>query len=132
MIDWSNIKHFKPAEFACKCGMCDSDGTEMDEEFVRSLDQLRERMKTPFVITSGFRCPAYNVMVSTTGPDGPHTTGHAADVQLSGPLAFHLLRQCVLGGWMTGIGLHQKGPHNKRFIHLDDLGTDNRPWVWTY
>ena len=134
MITWDTIKHFKPDEFACRCGNCGSTGDEMNMTFIFALDQLRERQDSPMIITSGYRCPAYNTMISSTGFDGPHTTGRAADVGVSGERAFHLVQQCSLGGWMRGIGINQKGPHEKRFIHLDDLeGPDHpRPRVWTY
>lgn len=132
MTTWAEIKHFTPGEFACKCGQCGSDGVEMDMEFINKLDQLRERSGLPFRITSGYRCPDHNESVSSTGRDGPHTTGHAADVQLSGSNVHRVMQQACLGGWMTGIGLHQRGAHSGRFIHLDDLVAGNRPWVWTY
>lgn len=134
MITWDMIRHFDPKEFACRCDTCGSDGHEMDMNFVYALDQLRERSGRPMRITSGYRCPAYNASISTTGHDGPHTTGRAADVGVSGEPAFNLVQQCSLGGWMRGIGINQKGPHDKRFIHLDDLeGPDHpRPRVWTY
>ena len=132
--EWEQIKYFKPSEFACRCGDCDSDGSEMNFEFMRKLDQLRERYGLPLIITSGYRCPAYNARISSTGEDGPHTTGHAADVSMNGERAFHLVQQCSLGGWMSGIGINQKGAHSKRFIHLDDLKSPGhpRPRVWTY
>lgn len=134
LLDWTTVYHFKPAEFACKCGRCGSDGLEMDMNFIFALDQLRERSGNAMVITSGYRCPAYNASISVTGHDGPHTTGRAADVGISGERAFHLIMQASLGGWMTGIGLNQTGPYEKRFIHLDDLqGPDHpRPRIWTY
>lgn len=133
-LEWKKIQHFKPEEFACKCCECNGDGYFMDGDFIRKLDDLRQRMNMPMIITSGYRCPAYNSRISSTGENGPHTTGRAADIGISGDRAFHLLRQCTLGGWMSGIGINQKGPHNKRFIHLDDLnGPDHpRPRVWTY
>lgn len=135
MIDWSGeIKHFKPSEFACPCGECGSDGSEMDSLFMAKLDDLRERLGFALIVTSGYRCPAYNSVLSTTGLDGPHTTGRAADISLSGDKVHRLLTQSSLGGWFTGIGLYQKGPHLGRFVHLDDLlETDHpRPRVWTY
>lgn len=134
MITWDIIEHFKPAEFACRCGECGSTGEEMNLNFIFALDQLRERQGRPIIITSGYRCPAYNDSISTTGRNGPHTTGQAADVAVSGEDAFHLVQQCTLGGWMRGIGINQRGPFEKRFIHLDDLdGPDHpRPRIWTY
>lgn len=133
-LDWDQIEHFKPAEFACKCGDCGSDGTEMDMNFIYALEQLRERSGRAMIITSGYRCPAYNDRIASTGRDGPHTTGRAADISISGERAFHLVQQSTLGGWMTGIGINQKGPHEKRFIHLDDLnGPEHpRPRIWSY
>ena len=134
MTTWADIRHFKPAEFACRCGDCGSEGFEMDIVFISALDQLRERSGRAMIITSGYRCPAYNDRISTTGEDGPHTTGRAADVRVSGEPAFRLVQQCSLGGWMSGIGINQRGAHDKRFIHLDDLtGPDHpRPRIWTY
>ena len=134
MIEWTQVEYFKRSEFACHCGECDSTGDEMNMEFIFALDQLRERQGTAMIITSGYRCPEYNDRISTTGRNGPHTTGRAADISVSGERAFHLILQCNLGGWMKGIGINQKGPHNKRFIHLDDLEEPDhpRPRVWTY
>lgn len=130
MADWHEMRHFEPAEFKCRCGTCGSDGTEMDLGFIFKLDKLRQLAGFPFHITSGYRCPAYNQQVSTTGADGPHTTGHAADVLLMGSQVHYLLRNATWA--MTGIGLKQHGPADGRFIHLDDLDQPGRPWIWTY
>lgn len=132
-MTWDDIEYFKPSEFACRCGECGSDGNEMSLDFVNKLNALRIRVGFPLVITSGYRCPAHNTQVSTTGEDGPHTTGHAADISVMGAKAHKLLEKISFDGWFTGIGLNQKGTHAKRFIHLDDLEGDRpRPNVWTY
>ncbi len=134
MITWASIDHFKPSEFACRCGDCNSDGKEMNMNFILALEQLRIEQGSPMIITSGYRCPAYNDRIASTGRDGPHTTGRAADIGISGERAFHLIEQCSLVGWMQGIGINQKGAHEKRFIHLDDLEEPDhpRPRIWTY
>ena len=126
------MKHFRLAEFACHCGQCGSDGSEMNETFVAKLDRLRDLCDFPFFVTSGYRCPAHNQTVSTTGPNGPHTTGRAADIHVYGEKAHRLLM--LIGYKMTGIGLNQRGPYGKRFVHLDDLEAPQhpRPRVWTY
>ncbi len=129
--DWDKVRHFKPSEFACKCGACGSNGDEMDPHFITALDNLRERLGFPLIVTSGYRCPAYNQQVSTTGADGPHTTGRAVDFGISGARAHALVTETQLG--MTGIGINQKGPHEKRFIHLDNLKAPRpRPNIWSY
>jgi zinc D-Ala-D-Ala carboxypeptidase len=133
-MSWQNIIYFEPAEFACKCGECGSDGTEMALDFVETLDDLRGRLGFPLVVTSGYRCPEYNSRIASTGLDGPHTTGRAVDIKLAGPNVHRLVMQVSLGGWMSGIGLNQRGDHAGRFVHLDDLTEPDhhRPRVWTY
>lgn len=127
---WDELEFFQKKEFDCRCG-CGRN--EMDPDFLKKLDDLRRRLGFPLVVTSGYRCPDHNESVSTTGRDGPHTTGRAVDFGIMGYKAKRLLTQASLGGWMTGLGVNQKGPHNKRFIHLDDLESERtRPNVWSY
>ena len=123
--------NFSVAEMQCKCG-CET--CEMDPEFMDILQNIREDIGKPMKVTSGFRCMAHNQAVSHSGKAGPHTTGKAADIQISGHDAFDLIEIAQAHG-ITGIGLDQKGDHNRRYIHLDALENGNgrpRPWVWTY
>lgn len=107
-------KHFKHHEFSCKhCGE-----NKMEDSFVDKLDALREECGFPLRLTSAYRCPEHNMRVSTTGPDGPHTTGRAVDIAVRGPQAYRVVALAAKHGF-TGIGVHQKGA--VRFIHLDDL-----------
>ena len=126
------MQHFKYAEFACRCGNCGSNGTEMNPRFLAKLDWLRELCDFPFIVTSGYRCPDHNEAVSSTGRNGPHTTGHAADILVMGEKAHRVLM--MLGYKFTGVGIQQKGTHSKRFIHLDDLERPDhpRPNLWSY
>ena len=129
---WQALKFFKKTEFDCKCGCGRND---MQPDFMRKLDDARSRVDYPWIITSGYRCPDYNEQISSTGKTGPHTTGRAADVAVFGSKAFWLVMHMSLGGWMTGIGLKQHGPHTSRFIHVDDLPRESkrfRPTIWTY
>lgn len=122
------------------------------------MNRLRMIRNKPTALSSAFRCSVHNQAVSSTGPDGPHTTGQAADVRCAGADAREVLYAAVLvsaveaglltteqaQGWLpamlrhgfTGIGVAQKGPHGSRFIHLDDLADADtagpRPWAWTY
>lgn len=121
-------RHFTEQEFACECG-CGECG--MDAEFVSMLDQARDFYGRPMVLSSARRCSEHNNRVSSTGYFGPHTTGKAADVLCHGGDAHRLLEIAMRMGF-TGIGIAQKGPHESRFIHLDILRNEQRPWVWSY
>jgi uncharacterized protein YcbK (DUF882 family) len=96
------------------------------------LDRLREVYGKPLIVTSGYRCPQHNQRVSSTGPSGPHTTGLAVDLGVSGREAVTVLRLALSLGF-TGIGVQQKG--GGRFLHLDmvpDSHGHKRPWIWSY
>ena len=123
--------HFSKAEMTCRgTGEC-----EMDEEFMELLERIRMEYGKGMIVTSGFRAPRYNQTISPkTGGTGPHTTGRAADILVAGPDAYTLIKIAQTLG-ATGIGISQKGPHSKRYIHIDNLGTDYsgpRPYVWSY
>lgn len=132
---WKDVKgwrwaHFTAREMACK--HCDA--VKVDETFMDKMDQLRSNLGFPISISSGYRCPDHNAKVSTTGRDGPHTTGKAADPQVSGERAFKLMAEALRLGF-KGIGLSQKGPHGSRFVHVDTLENGPgcpRPTVWSY
>jgi len=130
-VKWEPTKtpSFTPAEMACKCGCGKSD---MDHAFMLKLQAVRD-VVGPLGVSSGYRCPEYNQSVSSTGLNGPHTTGKAADVRCSGNQAHAVLMQAMFRVF-TGAGVAQKGPHGSRFIHLDTLTPDEapRPWVWSY
>ena len=44
---------------------------EMDGEFMRMLQTLRDEMQGPLKFSSSFRCEDHNQMVYTTGRNGP-------------------------------------------------------------
>ena len=119
-------KNFSVDEFKCRgTGIC-----EMDPAFMEKLQLIREDYGKPLYPSSGFRAPEYNNTVSKTGFHGPHTTGHAADLLISGSEAIRLMEIALKHG-ISGIGVSQKGDHASRFLHFDDL-TENRPWTWSY
>lgn len=126
-LDWSRWPHFKASEFACRCGCGRAD---MDPDFLDKLEAARVAAGVPFVVNSGFRCPAHDAAVGTSGTPGagPHTTGHAADIAFpAGPRSRAILGGAVAAG-IDGLGLRAKGPDRGRYIHLDDLA----PRTWNY
>ncbi|MBF0098374.1 MAG: DUF882 domain-containing protein [Magnetococcales bacterium] len=123
--------HFSESELRCHCGCGRQD---MDADFLLKLEALRMAYGKPMPVSSGYRCPAHNAATSTTGENGPHTTGQAIDILVAGEDAYRLVGLAIQYGF-TGIGFSQKGPPEKRFIHLDTLTRADgypRPTVWTY
>jgi uncharacterized protein YcbK (DUF882 family) len=94
---------------------------------------MREEAQFPFIISSGYRCPAYNQQVSSSGPEGPHTKG-AADVKVYGERARRVVELAIKYGAL-GIGISQKGATASRFIHIDWAVIDARGGLkafWSY
>ena len=124
-MTWAN---FRREEFACNhCGK-----NEIDPEFIDKLQEMRTALGFPMVITSGYRCPEWNQKVSSTGPNGPHTTGRAADVFVYGFRAHDFLTK-ALELKIPGIGIKQHG--DSRFVHIDLLTSLEgfpRPTIWSY
>ena len=100
--------------------------------FANKLEGLRIAYGRPLKVTSAARCASYNVKVSASGRNGPHTTGEAVDIAIYGKEAWILLSLALSMGF-TGIGVSQKGLN--RFLHLDTLpgsAKQPRPTVWSY
>jgi len=117
-------EHFNSEEFACKC--CGV--SHMNTEFMGKLENLRQEVGVPFIITSGYRCPAHNQKVGGAVTSA-HLYGQAADIKLAGSDAARLVARAASLG-ITGLGLKQHGDYDARYVHVDtrhDTFT-----VWTY
>lgn len=118
--------YFSQDELKCKCGC----GVyKFSPATLTRLNLLREACGFPLVITSGYRCPAYN---TKRGFTQTHSTGHAVDILCDHEKAHKVLTEAARLGF-TGIGVNQKG--DGRYIHLDDLPGGPgmpRPNVWSY
>lgn len=124
-------QYFTTEELTCRCG-CGQ--MRMDAKFMPRLVQLRRLSGIELQVTSGYRCPQHNARVSGTGDSGPHTTGRAVDVRVRGKEALRIIDLAISLGF-TGIGVMQRGPHDARYLHLDDLPAapgQPRPWLWSY
>ena len=120
--------HVDSDRLACQCGC----GMLPEQDFMDKVEILRVRCGFPLPVTSAARCPEYNAKVSATGRSGPHTTGRAIDLAVSGQRALELVRMALASDF-TGLGVNQNG--SARFIHLDDLPNKDgqpRPHLWSY
>lgn len=149
MLNWKLYPNFTEDELRCKCGCGRAD---MDPAFMEWLQELRNILGKPMVITSGFRCPDHNEVVSKsgTGRTGPHTTGCAIDIAVAYEPAYELMalairgvetdvNDCMYLKPATGVGARQHGNPKRRFVHLDciDLAQHPRfeyvrPMFWSY
>ena len=125
-------RNFSVAEMACRCGQCPG-GEVMDPLFMQQLQELRDFIAAPLIITSGYRCLAYNQSLPRASTWSYHLRGRAADISLSeldvegsvsrfrSDVVSYAFR-CNL----YGIGL------STNFIHLDSRGfSKRRMWVYS-
>ncbi len=119
--DKNNIKHFKHYEFDCPhCGKL-----FISEKLLLLLNELRERINKPLIITSGFRCIEYNRRIGGV-PNSAHTKGLAVDIACETSTdRFYIV------SFATQLGFRRIGI-NKRFIHLDIDESKPKPVIWLY
>lgn len=109
-------RYFKESEFACKCG-CGL--TSINDILIYSLDEFRDRLRMPIIVTSGVRCEAYNKRVEGT-PCSYHVPREfggtrAVDITVPGLELMHLYEAVTRYGGFSGVGIY---PH-QNFLHLD-------------
>jgi uncharacterized protein YcbK (DUF882 family) len=112
-------KYFNRSEMLCRCG-CGLYATK--PELLKKLDELREAVKMPLIVTSGCRCNAHNRAVG--GVDtSDHLDGIACDVRCEDMKL--LLRAALKMFPRVGIGA------KRSFIHVD-INTKKPAYYWTY
>ena len=128
-------KNFSTEEMLCQCSYgCGQD--TMDDEFMKMLQELRNQAGFAFRLSSARRCELHNSDVSSHHlKKGIHTFGKAVDIltgHVSTTKVLELIKMTQEIGF-TGIGLNLRGDRKKRFIHIDNRGSDfSAPAIWTY
>lgn len=110
-------EHFKAHELCCK--HCGAQG--VTQELVDKLDELRERMNMPLVLTSAYRCPNHPIEAKKKRP-GYHSKGIAADVAVTGGDQIKLISIAYELGF-KGFGIADS------FVHIDLRKTLTK---WSY
>ena len=132
-------KNFSTTEMHCQCSYgCGQD--EMDDEFMRMLQALRDEAGYALRISSGRRCLLHNQDISSHKiKAGIHTFGRAVDI-LTGHIntssVLNLVKLSQSIGF-TGLGLNFRGNRKSRFLHIDNRDSSmdspfNQPAIWTY
>ena len=127
--EWDQIQYFRPEEFDSPGDPCT--GTEMQYNFVRLLDQLRDKVGFPVYINSGMRTPAHNKEVGGVDSSA-HESGWAADIAIvgrGGGVVSERRARVVFAA--SEIGFRRIGIA-ATFVHLDMDPTKPTPRIWTY
>lgn len=111
-------RNFHLGEFECRCGVCEEQ--LIDSNLLELLDSLRDDVKGPIHIHSGFRCEARNIAVGGE-TKSRHLRGLAADISSSSCTMEELERLCEKYFQRMGIA--------KTFIHVD---VDEGEAKWYY
>ena len=107
-----------------------------DEDFLKTLNKIREECGFPFPISSGYRSPLHPIE-QRKAQVGTHTTGKAVDILCRGEDALKVISVAMKNG-IQRIGVQQKG--TGRFIHLDACTQSDFPdrenfpdiAIWSY
>jgi len=114
---WSfkdKIKSFSFDEMACRnCPHCGGI-SDMNEDFMVRLQELRDACSFPLPVNSGFRCQRKNEDCGGH-PTSGHLTGEAADLRVERNQARVVIQKAIEMGF--SVGIQQKG--NSRFVHVD-------------
>lgn len=112
---------FTVKELSCKCGICLDQ--VIDVYLVCKLQNLRDSIGKPVMITSAYRCERHNKSVGGS-PNSQHLVGKAADIYVTGMEPVELAKIAYLQGF-KGIGVAQG------FVHIDTRQSDLvKLWVY--
>ena len=115
------MKYFTDKELACPC--CGQN--KMDNKFSNKLDRARGYANIPFVITSGYRCPAHNEEVGGSKTSS-HLKGIAVDIAINNPI-----QRCKIFLALLSVGFSRFGI-GKNFIHVDIDPDKPGCCIWVY
>lgn len=115
-------KNFRLSEFKCrdaarglnKPPYCNGSSGNIDTDLITGLQDLRDKIGNPVIITSGYRCPAYNTYVKGAS-SSQHMFGTAVDIRVDGMTSEDLMRVVEQMDIFTGRGLYP----GQGFIHVD-------------
>lgn len=119
------MSYFDMIEFACNhCGDLPENG--MNPVLLEKLDQLRERIGYPIIVTSGYRCEFWNRMCGGVS-DSQHLKGNAADVYCDQVTVDELANLAAEIGF-DGIGRY----YESEFVHLDCRSNGEEPNMYQW
>lgn len=123
-----NLKYFETSEFDSPDIV--GSGINMDNDFLRMLDDARERAGISFKINSGYRSEAHNLRVggvprSETNRGSSHLYGFAADISCKDSSSREVIVKSLIEAGFRRLGIA------KSFIHVDN-DPNKSSAVWLY
>lgn len=122
-----NLKYFKVSEFDSPD--VPGSGSNMDEDFLFILDNIREDCDFPFIVNSGFRTTSHNRHVGGK-PNSAHTEipCKAVDIKTDSrrQQALILITAALMGIERFGLDV------NGRYVHIDKSEDLPSPAIWYY
>ena len=115
-------KHFSRHEFTCQCG-CGFENIDMN--LVAILENIRNILRSPIIITSGCRCEKHNEKAGGK-PDSSHLKGKAVDILVRDSAARFKYVIMALENGIKRIGIA------KNFIHIDVDTEKTEEVLWLY
>lgn len=116
-------KYFSNAEFQHCIPACSIN--DMDDNLLTFIDNLRESIKKPLILTSAYRSPEYDKSKGRSGKSA-HTEGKAVDIQCNdSQLRWKIISNALaLGCTRIGVG--------NTFVHLDISTKLPQNVIWHY
>jgi uncharacterized protein YcbK (DUF882 family) len=100
-------------------------GQMMDKAFLSMLDEIREIVGEPLIITSGYRTPAHNESVNGV-ESSSHLKGLAVDIAVRNSRMRFKLINAIQEVGISRIGIADN------FIHIDIDPDKDKNVIWTY
>lgn len=115
-------KYFTDSEFKRASPACSL--SDMSDQFMKFLDEAREKAGVPFVISSAYRTVEHELSRGRAGTSS-HCKGIAVDISCVTSYNRLKIVKALLDAGAVRIGIH------KRFIHVDlDYTKDKCIWLY--
>lgn len=116
------------SEFSCQCKYSDCIEQKADVELINKLQLIRDWIKLPLKITSGYRCSKHQKDLGESGIQtakglSQHELGKAADIKCSSLTSGELAQKAE--NFFQAIGIANS------FVHVDLRGPEKRRWSYT-
>lgn len=121
------MRWFQPSEWLCKCSQPDCDAPkELDPLLAERLDELRDRLGRPVIISSGLRCAHWNRLQGGE-PNSRHCIGRAVDLRCTDSRERYALLAAIFAWPSEMMPFLEISPHH---IHMDlDYRTPGVPML---